>query len=117
LLFCTAVLNGSGNFDMLQAGAFVNICFISMGKLLAAPLNKIPLYSPLFPLDGDNRLFCTAVLNGSNFDTLLAGAFVNIYIISVVKLLAAPLSYIFKSFYAPLEGGNESAVACLSSGL
>lgn len=37
MLFSTALLNGSGNLDMLLAGAFVYIYFIS-----------------LFSLDGDN---------------------------------------------------------------
>ena len=33
-----AVLNGSGNFDILLAGVFMYICFISVGKIISSAL-------------------------------------------------------------------------------
>ena len=48
-LFWTAVLNGSGNFDMSLASAFVHIYFISVYKIISIALYILELFlTPVF---------------------------------------------------------------------
>lgn len=49
-LFSTAVLNGSGKCEILEAGAFENIYFISAQRIHQFEVVILPIYSFILPL-------------------------------------------------------------------